>query len=95
MEISVSSHAENSASGVRWAVDGTDADRQKVDGTDADLLTPKETAPIVKLSVSTLKDKRWKGTGPSFIKLTPGRGGRIRYRRRDVEQWLTERQVAA
>lgn len=54
-----------------------------------ELLTPAETAPIVKLSVSTLKDKRWKGTGPRYIKLSPGRGGRIRYRRRDVEQWLT------
>ncbi|MFF7754377.1 helix-turn-helix transcriptional regulator [Streptomyces sp. NPDC007971] len=53
-----------------------------------ELLTPIETARITKLSVSTLKDKRWKGTGPRFIKLSPGRGGRIRYRRRDVEQWL-------
>ncbi|MEU3340694.1 helix-turn-helix domain-containing protein [Streptomyces sp. NPDC006668] len=53
-----------------------------------ELLTPAETAPIVKLSVSTLKDKRWKGTGPRYIKLSPGRGGRIRYRRADVLAWL-------
>lgn len=64
-------------------------------GTDAfsaldpdELLTPAETAPIVKLSVSTLKDRRWKGTGPRYIKLSPGRGGRIRYRRGDVLAWL-------
>lgn len=56
-----------------------------------ELLTPAETARITKLSVSTLSDKRWKGTGPTFIKLTPGRGGRIRYRRRDVDEWLDHR----
>ncbi|MFC9631397.1 helix-turn-helix transcriptional regulator [Streptomyces mirabilis] len=53
-----------------------------------ELLTPAEIAPIVKLSVTTLKDKRWKGTGPRYIKLSPGRGGRIRYRRSDVLAWL-------
>ncbi|MFJ3229763.1 helix-turn-helix transcriptional regulator [Streptomyces sp. NPDC086787] len=60
-----------------------------------ELLTPIEAARVTKLSVSTLKDKRWKGTGPRYIKLSPGRGGRIRYRRRDVEQWLTGRSVGS
>ncbi|MFD5227426.1 helix-turn-helix transcriptional regulator [Streptomyces qaidamensis] len=54
-----------------------------------ELLTPVEAARVAKLSVSTLKDKRWKGTGPKFIKLSPGRGGRIRYRRSDIEEWLS------
>lgn len=58
-----------------------------------ELLTPAETAPIVKLSVSTLKGMRWRGTGPSYIKLSPGRGGRIRYRRGDVFSWLHNGQV--
>lgn len=58
-------------------------------GLDPDeLLTPAEAARVAKLSVSTLKDRRWKGTGPRYIKLSPGRGGRIRYRRGDLEQWL-------
>lgn len=56
-----------------------------------ELLTPVEAAHVTKLSVSTLKDKRWKGTGPRYIKLSPGRGGRIRYRREDVQQWLNGR----
>lgn len=56
-----------------------------------ELLTPAETAALVKLSVGTLKDKRWKGTGPRYLKLTPGRGGRIRYRRSDVLVWLNSR----
>jgi predicted site-specific integrase-resolvase len=60
-----------------------------------ELVTPCEAANIAKLSVSTLSDKRWKGTGPTFIKLTSGRGGRIRYRRRDIERRLSEREVAA
>lgn len=60
-----------------------------------ELLTPAEVARLARLSVSTLKDKRWKGTGPAFIKLSPGRGGRIRYRRRDVEQWLTTQTIGA
>lgn len=54
-----------------------------------ELLVPAEVSTLTKLTKSTLKDKRWKGTGPDFIKLSPGRGGRIRYRRRDVESWLT------
>ncbi|MGW4974677.1 helix-turn-helix domain-containing protein [Streptomyces mirabilis] len=58
-------------------------------------LTPTEVARIAKLSVSTLKDKRWKKTGPPYKKLSPGRGGRIRYRRQDVEQWLGNSQRSA
>ncbi|MFC6090731.1 helix-turn-helix transcriptional regulator [Saccharothrix lopnurensis] len=58
-----------------------------------ELLTPRETAEVTKLSVSTLKDRRWKGTGPAFIKLSPGRGGRIRYRRSDVVAWLAAQRV--
>ncbi|MFE7229871.1 helix-turn-helix transcriptional regulator [Streptomyces sp. NPDC057596] len=51
-------------------------------------LTPPEVSRMTKLSVSTLKDKRWRGTGPKYQKLSPGRGGRIRYKRRDVLEWL-------
>lgn len=53
-----------------------------------DWLTPREVAELTRVAVSTLKDRRWKGTGPKFTKLSPGRGGRIRYRRRDVEAWM-------
>ncbi|WP_367324820.1 helix-turn-helix domain-containing protein [Streptomyces sp. HUAS ZL42] len=51
-------------------------------------LTPAEAAKLAKLSVRTLSDKRWKGTGPRYTKLSPGKGGRIRYRRGDVLAWL-------
>jgi hypothetical protein len=52
-------------------------------------LTPAETAALTKLSVGTLANHRYLGIGIPFTKITPGRGGRIRYRRSDVERWLT------
>ena len=52
------------------------------------LLKPEEAAQLARLAVSTLKDRRWRGTGPPFVKLSPGRGGRIRYRKGDVLAWL-------
>jgi hypothetical protein len=51
-------------------------------------LTPSEAARLAKLSVRTLSDRRWKKTGPPYRKLSPGKGGRIRYRRADVLAWL-------
>lgn len=60
-----------------------------------ELLAPPEAAKLTKLTVSTLKDKRWRGTGPTYLKLSPGRGGRIRYRRGDVEAWLRSKTMAA
>lgn len=58
-----------------------------------ELLKPPEVAEILKLTERTLSDMRWKGTGPRFTKLSPGRGGRIRYRRADVQLWLAGREV--
>jgi hypothetical protein len=57
--------------------------------SDADeFLTPAETASLLKVTPQTLANWRYKKTGPHFTKLSPGRGGRIRYRRREIEQWL-------
>lgn len=64
-------------------------------GSPDDWLTPVEVARITRLTQSTLKDKRWRGTGPKFTKLSPGRGGRIRYRRADVVAWLNGEQTEA
>lgn len=55
-----------------------------------ELLTPREVAQLTKLSERTLANHRWQGIGPRFTKLSPGRGGRVRYRRRDVEQWVDQ-----
>ena len=57
-----------------------------------ELLTAAQVSKLTKLALRTLSDMRWKGLGPAFHKLSPGRGGRIRYRRRDVNAWLDARQ---
>lgn len=58
-------------------------------------LTPGEAAELAKLSVRTLSDKRWKKTGPPYRKLSPGKGGRVRYRRGDVLAWLSGDQTTS
>ncbi|MFB7474583.1 helix-turn-helix transcriptional regulator [Kitasatospora sp. NPDC056184] len=58
-------------------------------------LTPSEVAAMTRLTVQTLSNHRWQGRGPAFTKLTPGRGGRVRYRRSDVERWLAGEPTAA
>lgn len=59
-----------------------------------DLLSPKEVAPMLKVTTQALASWRWMGTGPDYIKTSPGRSGRIRYRRSSVEKWLNERTVS-
>ncbi|MDX2943300.1 helix-turn-helix domain-containing protein [Streptomyces caniscabiei] len=58
-------------------------------------LTPSEAAKLAKLTVRTLSDRRWKKTGPPYRKLSPGKGGRVRYRRSDVLAWLQGEQKAS
>jgi hypothetical protein len=50
---------------------------------------------MARVSEKTLANWRSLGIGPSYTKLSPGRGGRIRYRRSDVLAWLAQREVAA
>ncbi|MFF4933582.1 helix-turn-helix domain-containing protein [Streptomyces griseofuscus] len=57
-------------------------------------LTPREVARITKLSVQTLANHRSQRAGIPYTKLGTGRAGRIRYRRSDVERYLTARAVA-
>ncbi len=56
--------------------------------TATELLSPREVHAAYGIAPQTLANYRWRGMGPTFIKLTPGRSGRIRYRRSDVERWL-------
>ncbi|MFJ9440348.1 helix-turn-helix transcriptional regulator [Kitasatospora sp. NPDC101235] len=60
-----------------------------------DYLTEAEAARLAGFSPKTLRNWRYLGTGPKYRKLSPGRGGRIRYRRSDVEQWLDSQAIAA
>jgi predicted DNA-binding transcriptional regulator AlpA len=62
----------------RAAKTGTDFER---------LLTPKEAAQFLRLSLSWLAKSRMRGDGPPFVK--PGRA--VRYRESDLLQWLKAR----
>jgi predicted DNA-binding transcriptional regulator AlpA len=48
------------------------------------LLTPKDAANFLRLSLSWLAKARMRGDGPSYVK--PGRS--VRYREGDLVQWL-------
>lgn len=54
---------------------------------DHDVFTTKEAAALVGLSVPTLNKLRVYGGGPNFLKL----GRAVRYRRSDLNSWLTAR----
>lgn len=57
------------------------------------LLSPKQVSTEYGISEASLANWRWMGLGPDYIKTTPGRGGRIKYRRSAIEQWLTDQTV--
>lgn len=58
------------------------------------LLSPKQVHADYGFSVQALATWRWMGTGPDYIKTSPGRSGRIRYKRSSIEKWLDERTVS-
>lgn len=57
-----------------------------------DLLTPKEVADLLKVTTDTLEAWRAKRVGPSWIKLGDGKRSPVRYRRADVDAYLTAHQ---
>ncbi|MFD4972273.1 helix-turn-helix transcriptional regulator [Streptomyces sp. NPDC058424] len=58
-----------------------------------ELLTPKQVHEQYGFSPQTLSNWRWSGIGPSYIKTSPGRSGRVKYRRSAIEAWLTAQTV--
>lgn len=57
------------------------------------LLSPKQVRAEYGFSEQALAKWRWTDTGPAYIKLSEGRGGRIRYKRSAIESWLNARTV--
>lgn len=56
-----------------------------------ELLLPATAAVILKLSPKTLEQWRWRGLGPKFLKC----GRFVRYRRSDIDDWLSGRIVSS
>lgn len=52
------------------------------------LLTPKEAARYLNLSVSWLAKRRLAGDGPPYVKL----GGAVRYAEASLQQWMKSQQ---
>lgn len=57
------------------------------------VLTPDEVAAEYGIAAQTLANWRWMGKGPKFVKTSPGRGGRVKYRRTEIERWLDRQTV--
>lgn len=58
-----------------------------------ELLTPKQMVENYGISRQTLANWRWMGIGPDYIKMSAGKGGRIKYKRSSVERWLDAQTV--
>ena len=56
----------------------------------APLLTTKDAAAFLGISEKTLERRRLSGGGPSFLKLSAGQSGRVRYAAADIERWLAD-----
>jgi predicted DNA-binding transcriptional regulator AlpA len=55
------------------------------------LLSSRDAAAALGLSVRRLERHRSEGTGPAYIKLSAGRSGGVRYLRADLAQWIADR----
>jgi hypothetical protein len=60
---------------------------------DSTLITPHVAADELGVAEQTLANWRWQGTGPKFVKTSPGKAGKVLYRRKDIEAWLDRHTV--
>lgn len=59
-----------------------------------ELLTAREVAAILKVTVYTLENWRGLRSGPKYLKLGEGIRAPVRYKRSDVDAYLTSSSVA-
>ncbi|RKS10044.1 helix-turn-helix protein [Nocardiopsis sp. Huas11] len=55
-------------------------------------LDPKEASELTGYAERTLATWRSKGIGPKYVKTSPSRGGRIRYREEEIDRWMRARE---
>lgn len=53
-----------------------------------DLLDEGEVAKVLGVTLGALQRWRCRGGGPRFLKLNPGRNGRVRYRKEDLMAFI-------
>ena len=60
-----------------------------------DLLTPKQVCEQYPIfgTTGSLAERRWRGSGPTYIKSSETRAGRVYYRRSAIEAWLDAQTV--
>lgn len=56
-------------------------------------LSPLEVEAEYGISRKTLANWRWARTGPQYVKTSPGKGGRVLYRRTAIDSWLDRHTV--
>ena len=52
------------------------------------LLHPREVAKRLQISLGTLANMRWRGTGPKFVKIGNPETGRVRYLEADLVDFI-------
>lgn len=57
------------------------------------LLDPKQVHAEYGIAPQTLANYRWQGIGPAYVKTTPTKHGRVKYRRSAIEAWLDAQTV--
>ncbi len=57
------------------------------------LMTEREVAALLGISVRTVQDWRQSGDGPPFLKLSNRKRGAVRYDPRDLQAFVRERRV--
>jgi predicted DNA-binding transcriptional regulator AlpA len=57
------------------------------------LLSEKEVAPRLGISVNSLRRWRLLSKGPAYVKFGPEPRAAVRYNPRDVERWLASRPI--
>jgi hypothetical protein len=55
--------------------------------------TARPLLAITKLALPTLAGMRSRGEGPEYIKVTPGKAGRVRYWQKSVREWMNARRA--
>jgi excisionase family DNA binding protein len=61
----------------------------KDEETKARNMTPAEAGVYVGVPEATLRQWRWRGEGPPYIKV----GGRVQYDKDDLDKWMRSRRV--